>query len=253
MFYILNNSKSGMVAQQQRLDIISNNMVNVSTAGYKKLDNSFSNLIYRDLNVNSIPTTDGKNASLGNGVKINSPVRNTRQGALQSTGIKTDVAIDGEGYFRLTDGTGGVSYTRSGAFNIDLFGRLTDKDGNLIDVTYNEGVDPRNTGLTGSNIVIDRYGYISTSDGQGIGKINLYNTIGSSNLIAAGNNNFVPVNDTVVMFPVVSDIHQGHLEMSNVDVSQEMSEMILAQRAYQIASKGITTADEMWSMLNSIR
>lgn len=253
MFFILNNSKSGMVAQQQKLDIISNNMVNVNTTGYKKIDSSFSNLFYRDINSKSMPTTPGQNAILGSGVKTNSAVRSTIQGSLQSTGLSTDIAIDGEGFLKITDGNGGVSYTRSGALNLDLLGRLTDKDGNLIEVTYDEGVDPQNTGLTASNLVIDKYGYVSTSDGRGIGKINLYNTIGDSKLISAGNNNFVPADDDVVMFPVIADIHQGHLEMSNVDVAQEMSEMILAQRAYQIASKGITTADEMWSMLNKVR
>ena len=253
MFFILNNSKSGMVAQQQKLDIISNNMVNVNTTGYKKLDSSFSTLFYKNLNSKSIPTTPGQNSFLGNGVKINSPVRSVLQGSLQNTGINTDIAIDGEGFLKITNGKGESSYTRSGALNIDVFGRLTDKDGNLIDITYEQGIDPNNTGLNPSNIVIDKLGFVSTSDGKPVGKINLYNTVGDAKLISVGNNNFVPVNKDVIMFPVFSDIHQGHLEMSNVDVAQEMSEMILAQRAYQIASKGITTADEMWSMLNNVR
>lgn len=252
MFFILNNSKTGMIAQQQKLDIISNNMVNVNTHGYKKLDSSFTNLYYKDLHSKGIPTTKEK-ASLGTGVKNTGATRNKSQGSLQMTGVKTDVAIDGAGFFKIVDGNGQVAYTRSGALNVDLFGRLTDKDGNIIDVTYNEGINPVNTGLTNSNLVIDKNGYISTSDGGTIGRINLYDTSGSNSLISKGDNKFVPANENVIMFQVSSDFFQGHLEMSNVDVGQEMTDMIMAQRAYQLASKGVTTADEMWSMLNNIR
>lgn len=252
MFYILNNSKSGMIAQQQKLDIISNNMVNINTHGYKKVDSSFASLFQRDLNAKGIPTSD-LNSSIGNGVKLVGVTRNKNQGSLQPTGVNTDIAIDGSGFFKLTDGNGQVSYTRSGAMNVDVFGRITDKSGNLVEVTYAEGIDPLNTGLTNENLVIDKNGSVSTKDGQWIGKINLYDTVGSDLLIAKGDNKFVPVDDNVIMFQVQSDFYQGHLEMSNVDVGQEMSEMILAQRAYQMATKGVTTADEMWSMLNNVR
>ena len=94
---------------------------------------------------------------------------------------------------------------------------------------------------------------MSTSDGQWICKINLYDTVGNGTLISKGENSFVPSGENVIMFQVQSDFYQGHLEMSNVDIAQEMTEMILAQRAYQMATKGISTADEMWSMLNNVR
>lgn len=254
MFYILNNSKSGMVAQQHKLDIISNNVVNVNTAGYKKLDTSFSSLFYKNLNATGIPTSKNANAYVGNGVKNTGAIRNFKQGSLQQTGKKTDVAIDGNGYFKITDANGEVSYTRSGALNVDIFGRITDNDGNLVEVIYNEGINPANTGLNNSNLVIDRMGFVSTTDGKEIGKINLYDVSGSGGLISKGDNKFVPANENVRMFEVMgSDIYQGNLEMSNVDVATEMSDMILTQRAYQLASRGISTADEMWSMLNNIR
>lgn len=252
MFFILNNSKTGMIAQQQKLDVISNNMVNINTHGYKKLDSSFTNLVYRDLHSKGTPTSQEK-SFLGTGVKNTGATRNKSQGALQMTGVKTDLAIDGAGFFKLTDSNGQVSYTRSGALNVDIFGRLTDKDGNIVEVTYNEGVNPARTGLTNSNLVVDKNGYISTSDGESIGRINLYDASGSDALISKGDNKFVPANENVIMFQVSSDFFQGHLEMSNVDVGQEMTDMIMAQRAYQMASKGITTADEMWAMLNNIR
>ena len=199
-----------------------------------------------------IPTTQQK-SFLGTGVKNTGATRNKSQGTLQMTGVKTDLAIDGAGFFKLTDVDGQVSYTRNGALNVDIFGRLTDKDGNIVEVTYNDGVNPANTGLTNSNLVVDKNGYISTSDGQSIGRINLYDTAGSDALISKGDNKFVPANERVIMFQVSSDFFQGNLEMSNVDVGQEMTDMIMAQRAYQMASKGVTTADEMWAMLNNIR
>ncbi len=252
MFFILNNSKSGMIAQQEKLDIISNNMVNVNTYGYKRIESSFSNLFYRNLNATGIPVSDNP-SFVGNGVKINNVTRTKTQGYLQSTGGSTDLAIDGNGFFRITGSTGDVSYIRGGALNVDIFGRLTDKDGNLVDVAYNEGVDPLNTGLTATNMIVDRSGNISTSDGIDIGRINCYDAVGSNALISQGDNKFVTSGENIIMFQVSPDIYQNHLEMSNVDTSQEMTDMILAQRAYQMASKGITTVDEMWSMLNSIR
>lgn len=252
MFHILNNSRTGMIAQQNKLDIISNNMVNINTHGYKKIDSSFSSLMQSGLNLRGVPTSDDI-ASLGGGVKITGVSRNKTQGSLQTTGNKTDIGIDGSGFFKGTDGNGQVFYTRSGAFNVDLLGRLTDKDGNLIDVSYAEGVDPSNTGLNNSNMIVDRNGVISTTDGKWIGKINLYDTGGNNSLISKGDNKFVPVSENITMFQVQSDFYQGYLEMSNVDVGQEMSEMILAQRSYQMATKGVTTADEMWSMLNNVR
>lgn len=252
MFYILNNSKSGMIAQQQKLDIISNNMVNVNTHGYKKLEGSFANLFYRDLNVNGVPTS-GNDAILGSGVKLSSVTRSRTQGNLQSTGLNTDLAIDGDGFFRITNSNGEISYIRSGALNVDIFGRLTDKDGNFIEVTYNEGIDPLNTGLTSTNMIVDRNGNLSTSNGIEIGKINFYDAVGSNAMISQGDNKYVPINDGIIMFQVSPDVYQNHLEMSNVDTAEEMTDMILTQRAYQMASKGVTTADEMWSMLNNLR
>ena len=252
MFYILNNSKSGMIAQQQKLDIISNNMVNVNTHGYKKIDSSFASLFHKDLNIKGVPTSDF-NSSVGNGVKLTGIGKNKSQGSLQPTGINTDIAIDGNGLFKITDGNGQVFYTRSGAMNVDTFGRITDKNGNLVEVSYFDGVDLMNTGLTASNMIIDRNGLVSTSDGQWICKINLYDTVGNGTLISKGENSFVPSGENVIMFQVQSDFYQGHLEMSNVVIAQEMTEMILAQRAYQMATKGISTADEMWSMLNNVR
>ena len=252
MFFILNSSKSGMIAQQQRLDVISNNLVNVNTHGYKKLDSSFSNLLYKDLNINGVPTSNNS-SSVGNGVKSTDVIRNKAQGVLQLTGLNNDIAIDGEGFLRLTDANGEIFYTRSGALNVDVFGRLTDKEGNLVEVSYNEGIDPMNTGLTQINLTIDKNGFVSTREGIQVGKINLYNARGNNSLISKGDNRFIPVNDDVIIFSVSADFHQGYLEMSNVDIGQEMSDMILTQRAYQLATKGVTTADEMWSMLNNLR
>lgn len=252
MFHILNNSRTGMIAQQNKLDVISNNMVNINTHGYKKIDSTFSTLMQRDLKSRGIPTSDDI-ASLGSGVKLTGVSRSKTQGSLQTTGNKTDIGIDGNGFFRGTDRSGQVFYTRSGAFNVDTFGRLTDKDGNLIEVSYADGIDTMNTGLNNSNMEVDRNGVISTTDGKWIGKINLYDTGGNNSLISKGDNKFVPVSDNITMLQVQSDFYQGYLEMSNVDVGQEMSEMILAQRAYQMATKGVSTADEMWSMLNNVR
>ncbi len=252
MFQILNTSKTGMVAQQNKLDIISNNMVNLNTYGYKKLDSSFSTLIQKNISYKGVPVVD-KESSIGTGVKIVGIGRNNMQGSLQATNNKTDIGIDGKGFFKITDGDGQVFYIRSGSFNVDTYGRLTDKDGNLVQVTYNTGVNSLDTGLTNQNMIVDKNGIISTTDGKWIGKINLYDARGSSSLISKGDNKYAPASEDVMIYEVQSDFYQGFLEMSNVDVGSEMSEMILSQRAYQMATKGASTADEMWSMLNNVR
>ena len=256
MLSILNNSKSGMIAFQEKVDIISNNVANMSTAGYKRLDSSFSDLMYSTLNRTGTPNS-GTSSVVGSGVKHSNIYRDKTQGALLQTDIKTDLAIDGPGYFRVTLPNGDFAYTRSGDFKLDEFGKLIDKSGNVLEITYLEDIETESLNMTSDNISIDKYGLITIIDGNGasqtIGKINLYDVSGENSFISVGDNLFSPSDNNVVVYQTNSDIHQGFLENSNVDIGKEFSELIINQRAYQLSSKGIQAADEMWSLINQIR
>ena len=121
MYNIMNNSITGMSANQGKIDIISNNIANSQTVGYKKLDSGFLDLYTDTLSRQSYPH-NGDNLITGTGVKLSSATRNLTQGALKETGINTEIAIDGDGYFRVISNDGTYKYTRNGEFSFDSNG-----------------------------------------------------------------------------------------------------------------------------------
>ncbi len=254
------NSKSAMAAQQEKLDMISNNIANVGTSGYKREEVSFQDLVYEQIERQGYPTsTDARTALInGSGVKVSSALRDNTQGSLLNTGSNTDIAIDGPGYFRVSKPDGSTAYLRSGTFNIDSLGRLTDKNGNLLEIEYTDQGKAINAsgGLSSDNFTLDKSGIITVKQGTDIvnyGKIDIYNVTGTDSLIAAGNNLYVPKAGAAVYQETGSNLLQGFQENSNVDIAKEMVDMIVAQRSFDLSSKGITTADEMWSLINNMK
>lgn len=256
MFRLMWNGTSAMYAQQEKLNEISNNIANMNTVGYKSEQVSFSDLVYESLNDRENPTSTDKTSYTGTGVKANNWLRNNTQGPLSQTNINTDFAIAGRGYFEVTRANGTKAYERNGKFNIDGNGKLVDGNGNILDINYS--VDPNSVKFTDSNVVLLENGQIGIkgSDNKvtNVGKVNLYDTIGDDSMLSAGNNLFVPKNG--VQMSVVTDpetkILQGRLEDSNVDLATEMTDMIVAQRAFDSSSKSIKMADEMWQMVNNL-
>lgn len=256
MFRIMWNGTSGMYANQEKLDAISNDLANLETVGYKSEQVSFSNLMYETLKKDGYPVSSGKSPSTGTGVKADNWIRDNSEGTITQTNNNTDFAIDGEGYFRVTTQDGSKAYERNGQFSVNANGNLVDGNGNLLDIQYNDGVNPNSVKFTDSNIVVTEDGSVGIKDAQsnitGVGKINLYNAVGDNSMSSAGNNLFVP-NQGVQMNQVTgSKIKQGYIEGSNVDLATSMTDMIKAQRAYEISSKSVKTADEMWGMVNSL-
>ena len=228
MYGILNVSKSGMSSTQNKINVISNNIVNSNTAGYKKLDVEFQDLVRAGLSNNSYPTND-VNATTGTGIKSTTEVRNFTQGSLKNTKISTNLAIDGEGLFRVIRSDNTYAYTRNGEFSVDANGTLVDDAGNILDIQ----------------------GEVFVND-EKIGNINLYKPTGDNDVLSASGNLFI-ANDGVELIAADGDIYQGYTEMSNVDISQEFTDLIAMQRAFQLNSKGFTVADEMWSMINNLQ
>lgn len=255
MLTTLWTSKSGLNANQEKLDVISNNIANVNTTGYKKVNAGFKDLISSSLDEWGNPLND-KTATVGSGVKAGNFTKDNSQGGLQTTNQKTDLALDGEGYFKVISSNGTEYYTRDGSFKLDSYGRLVTANGNILEVQYANGYSQNNTGLTADNFTINKKGEIFAENNgnfEKVGEIAVYTAVGNDAFTSVGDNLFKELNGVQVYRTLDVDMYQGYLEASNVDLSQEMTDMIVTQRAFQLSSKGITAADEMWEMINNLR
>jgi flagellar basal-body rod protein FlgG len=249
-----------MIANQDKLDAISNNMSNASTDGYKRIDVSFKDLVAETLDRSGYPISDNANRKnapyTGTGVKTSGWVRDTKQGNLFNTNRLTDFAIDGEGYFKLTMSNGQAAYSRAGKFGVDAAGKIVDSNGNILSINFNEGYSADNVKFTADNFTVQEGGeIIINADNQqyNVGKIQLYSAIGSDAMRSIGENLYVP-NDGVQLTEVTgSGILQGFIEGSNVDMVKEMTDLLVTQRAFELGSRSIKTADEMWGMANNLR
>ncbi|EJO5346003.1 flagellar basal body rod protein FlgG [Clostridium botulinum] len=262
MLRALWNSKSGLIAQQNKLDSISNNLANVNTVGYKREDVSFQELVQETLKRKGYPTSDRPEIQTGTGVKATNWIRDThKQGILLNTGNRTDLAIDGQGFFRVLMPDGNYAYERAGNFIIDANGDLVDENSNRLQIQFQEPegrqILNRIGGFTKQNINIADDGVISVKDiddtTKVVGKINIYNAVGSDAFMSIGRNLYVPKEGANVFTNNDVSILQGFLENSNVDAGKEMTDMILTQRAFELSSRGIKTADEMWGIVNNMR
>lgn len=262
MLRLLWANSGAMIAQQEKLDSISNNLANISTTAYKKTEVNFEDLLYESLERRGYPTTDTNKDSLqnGTGVKASKWVRGDAQGSLLETGKKTDLALDGKGYFEVTLPNNQRAYTRDGSFNVDVVGNLVDKNGNkvtLIDKNGNE-VNYENSALklNGDNFIVSEDGEVNVAVGdkyENLGKIKVSKFVGSNSLMSIGDSLYAQVPGATVEAADDYSMLQGYLEQSNVDVSDEMTSMIMTQRAFQLSANSLKTADEMWGMVNNLR
>lgn len=251
MYNILRTSTSGMIANQEKINIASNNIVNSQTTGYKKLDVGFLDLYTKSLESGYNPHSSNDSLT-GTGAKIAQATRNMVQGPLKNTGIDTNLAIDGEGFFSVIKQDGSRCLTRNGDFSLDASGTLVDAYGNSVDITYANGFNRQNVDLSDGKLSINKEGQIYLDDTM-VGRINLYVTEGTNDLISIGDSLFALKEGASMNAYQGSDIKQGHVEMSNVDLSSEMTDLIAVQRAFQFNSKGIQAVDEMWSMINNLQ
>ena len=255
MFNVFATAKSGMNAYQEKLDYLSNDLVNSTTTGYKSTDVGFKDLLTETLDRKGTPVND-KTAVNGTGVRLGMNYVKDKQGNLITTGNNTDLAIDGKGYFAAYQSDGSIAYTRDGSFKIDAQGDLVDSSGNRVVMNYEPGFAQRNPELKSEDLSIDQEGGISMMiDNQSvkIGTIPVFTAIGDKSFIQIGNNYYTPSDDAEVTLSTDYDVRQGFLESSNVDSGETFTEMILSQRAFQLSSKAMTVADDLWSMINGMR
>lgn len=253
-------SKTGMEAQQVQLDVISNNLANVSTNGFKKSHAVFEDLMYQNLRQvgsnTSEQSTLPSGLQVGLGVRTVATSRNFAQGNLQQTGNNLDIAIQGNGFFQLTLPDGTLGYTRDGAFQIDSQGRLVTASG----LPISEGITvPSNA--TAVSVAAD--GSVSatipgTTAPQSIGTITLASFVNPSGLEPKGQNIYTESaasgqpNAGAAGANGLGSLMQGYVETSNVNVVQELVTMIQTQRAYEMNSKAIQTSDQMLQKLGQL-
>ena len=249
------NGKSAMMANQNKLDAISNNLANSETTGYKKVEVSFKDLVDETFERKGYPT-ENKDAYSNTGVKSTQWIRNNAQGNLKETGKKSDIALDGKGYFKLKTPQGGEAYTRDGAFSVDSLGRLVDSSGNKLDLDFKPGYNENNVKFLHNNYSINQEGDVYIKQGQEqkkVAEIKIYDVVGTDSMVSKGESLYVPKQGANMFVTKDVNILQGCLETSNVDKAEEFTEMILTQRAFEFGSKGIKAADEMWGMVNNLR
>jgi len=262
MMRALWSAASGMIGQQKHMDVVSHNIANVNTYGNKKVRAEFQDLIYQTLREagaesgadSQYPT----GLQIGLGTRVAATQRVFTQGALQTTDNPTDIGIQGEGFFRIEMPDGTIAYTRDGTFKLDSNRRMVTTDGYpLADgITIDEAAPS-------SSIVISGDGRVSCTPAGGeqqvVGQITLARFVNPAGLTAVGKNLFVvsaASGDPIEGNPGedgAGTLTQGTLEMSTVQIVEEMVEMIISQRAYESNSKAVTTSDSMLEIANGLK
>ncbi|HET9993332.1 MAG TPA: flagellar basal-body rod protein FlgG [Kofleriaceae bacterium] len=253
MFRSLATAASGMEAQQTKLDVTANNIANVSTNGFKKGRAEFSDLIYQQTRGAGASTGQGTSApaptEIGLGVKLTSTAREHSQGELHSTGNQLDLAIQGKGFFPVTMPNGTTEYTRNGALQMTAEGKLVTSEGYAIGGDITIPADAQSVTIAADGTVTATVA--SSSTPSALGQIQLATFANPGGLEAQGGNLFreTSASGTAVLGNPgeggSGSISQGMLEVSNVNVVEEMVDLISGQRAYEVNSRVIKAADEM--------
>ena len=240
----LNSAAAGMVAQQQRLDSVANDLANANTTGYKHGRVGFRDLIYEQA---GRPAADG--VRTGHGAAAVDAGKAFGQGALQRTDRPLDVAIQGEGFLRVKLPDGRQALTRDGNLQVDGLGRLATNTGALLQpgITIPEGTPEDQVAIAGDGTV--------AANGRRLGKLALVTVRAPQALTPIGDNAFETsaASGPVGAAPRATKLTQGALEASNVDMATAMVAMIESQRAFELVSKAIHTADQMWEIANGVK
>ena len=263
MMRALWTASTGMQAQQLNVDTISNNMANVNSISYKKTRMEFKDLLYETMERGMVKDGQGKpvNLQVGHGVMAAASTKFFTTGNLEATENPYDLAIDGQGFFKVLGPEGQEYYTKDGSFKISV-------DGENYNLVTSEGyyVQGENgnieLGSEVKDVTIDARGLISVKREDGtiedLGSISITSFVNPAGLESIGKNMYVTTGASGEAHDTQNDgtggnVMQGYLEYSNVQIVEEMVKLIQAQRAYEINSKSIQTADEMLGMANNLR
>ncbi len=258
----LSIAATGMLSQQLNVEVISNNLANMNTTAYKRQRAEFQDLLYQNIERVGATSSDANTIvpsgiQVGVGVKTGAVYRITEQGNLVSTGNTFDLAVNGRGYFRVLMPDGTEGYTRAGSFQLSPQGQLVNTDG----YTIQPGITIPPEAL---DVAINEQGEVQVKlDGQiqpaVVGRLELSIFANEAGLEAIGNNMYLETPASGIATTATPDtpgygtIVQGFLETSNVNSVSEITSLITAQRAYEMNSRVISTADEMMSATSNLR
>ena len=258
----LSIAATGMLAQQTNVDVIANNIANMTTTGFKRRRPEFQDLLYQNLLEIGVASSDAgtivpSGVQIGTGVKTASVYRITEQGNLVSTGNSLDLAIQGKGFFIVGLPNGDSAYTRAGTFQLSAQGQIVNAEG----YTISPGVSIPSDAV---DITINTNGQVQAKiDGQvtpqNVGTLDLVSFANGAGLESIGGNLLLetpssgPPTVGTPGAPGYGFLQQGFIETSNVDAVSEITALIAAQRAYEMNSKVITTADEMMRTSSQLR
>jgi len=253
---------TGMLAQQLNLDTVSNNLANVATTGFKKARVDFQDLLYHTIKpAGNPPTAPGVQSpvpvQVGEGVRTVATPRNFSQGEVVTTGNTLDVMIEGDGFLQVLQPDGTIGYSRDGSLKRDSTGRLVTSDG--LPLEPEVVLPPQATG-----VIIGTNGEISvtlpgSTANESVGQIELARFLNPAGLTASGSNLFATneaSGDPLLGIPGqdgFGTMRQGFLEQSNVSAAEELVNMIVAQRAYELNSRAVQTSDDMLAATNAMK
>lgn len=258
----LSIAATGMTAQVRNLEVIANNVANINTTGFKRSRAEFTDLIYQDERLMGV-SSRGRDATVPGGVQVGLGVRTAAirsvqiQGALTNTNNSLDLAISGRGWFQITTPGGDTVYTRDGAFNTNANGQLVTTDGYAVS-------PPIRIPNNATSISVSQSGLVTAAIPgqqalQQLGQLTIATFVNDAGLEALGGNLFRqteasgPATVAVPADPGLGFLQQGYLEASNVDPVSEITNMISAQRAYEMNSKVIQAADQMSGTISNMR
>lgn len=261
MLRTLSIAASGMQAQALNIDVIANNLANVNSTGFKRSRADFQDLLYQTLRPPGVSSAEGSQVptgiQIGHGTRTAAVQKLFLQGDYQHTQNELDMAIEGDGFFQVMQPNGEIAYSRAGAFKLDSEGQIVTSDGFVMEpsITIPSDTVSVTVGTDGSVSVLQA----GETEPTNVGNIELARFVNPAGLKSIGRNLYTT---SAASGDAISGtggeggfgtIAQGYLEMSNVSVVEEMVNMITAQRAYEINSKAIQSADEMLQMANNIK
>lgn len=249
-------ASTGMMAQEVNVEVISNNIANMRTAGFKKQRAEFQDLLYQNLRRVGAETSEQgtivpSGVQVGSGVMTVATPRIMSQGSIQPTDKELDMAISGDGFFQIQLPDGGTAYTRAGTFERDANGTLVTADGFTVEPGITIPENARGLTIAGDGTVSAILGNAATA--QTIGQVELARFINQSGLQAIGDNLFLETSSSGASIAGnpgdegFGTVRQGYIEISNVNSVTEISDLIAAQRAYEMNARVVRAADEMLS------
>lgn len=261
MLRALWTAASGMTAQQLNVDVIANNLANVSTTGFKRSRVDFQDVLYQTQRVPGSASARGSQLptgiQVGLGTRPGAVYKLFSQGTFQATGNNLDMAVQGDGFFQVVLPNGTTAYTRDGGFKMDTQGRIVTPDGYPLEPEMTIPAEALEVAVGSDGTV--SVTLPAQTEPQEIGQIQLASFINPSGLSSVGRNLLQATaasGDPVTGNPGdqnLGELVQGYLEQSNVDTVQEMVQMIVAMRAYEVNSKAIQTSDDMLQVANNVR